>query len=746
MIRKYNKGTKAVFAVLAGVIAIGMVVMILIARNTALKDSDEVPVRTGSIVYDDTNAPVEIIDDGVIRKSIVGNYILESNSQKITLGTHTLVCAPEGIRILGGGYKIDAIGNVENVTDQDLYNTVPEGTLFKMTDRRYLISGEEVHDKDQIFSVPDYMLILMDIVGNARLVSSDMSLKTTQPTTVISGNIEFDIANEKVKMDGQEIHVSALIGSTNEYDSGKIKRIEDPDTPDNIDMTIKGGDGGQGGDGGIGGQGGKGGTGGAGGAGGKGGNGGDGGSGGNGGAGGKGGDGGAAVYAVAGDGGSGGDGGIGGTGGDGGKGGKGGTGGDSSYSVGGQGGEGGQGGQGGTGGEGGEGGQGGTGGESGKGGTGGDGGTGGEGGKGGTGGDGGVGGKGGQGGTGGESGKGGNGGDGGEGGAGGDGGDGGIGGAGGSGGSGGNAGKGGDAGLGEEELHYSVVTLTDLESYSSSSLTASYYFLDYYGELGMAYMDLHDLSDMDFYYIKNGNVYEKVEKGTPGAIHAQIVKERLYDYSGEGRDAYDAYWYFYNQHPERRVSLSTYQNSYVYKNLIQGHDYYVALCTAKSDSDGNTTIEVKDSMTATVRNVSNSLEIKSIADDELVFLLTLDSVAEAENAFIEVCTNDREHGYTPIEGINPITLNPTKNEPKKAVEVGLIMTIKDQNEKGPLYTAFRNNQVIVLKFTNSPNDIPPLTMLSRITSPYYGKGAGNLSKPAEIKSQGYSVTSKPIEE
>lgn len=108
----------------------------------------------------------------------------------------------------------------------------------------------------------------------------------------------------------QTLDLGSLIGTTNTYDSGIYKKIDDPQTPDSIDLTIRGGAGGAGGaggSGGIGGDGGIGGSGGIGGAGGIGGTGGTGGAGGTGGTGGRGGKGG--------DGGAGGAGGMGGNGG-----------------------------------------------------------------------------------------------------------------------------------------------------------------------------------------------------------------------------------------------------------------------------------------------------------------------------------------------------------------------------------------------------------------------------------------------
>lgn len=67
------------------------------------------------------------------------------------------------------------------------------------------------------------------MVGNARLYSNNMSLKTTQPTTVQTGSMVFDIANEVLGIGSQSFDLQRLIGSTNTYDSGIYKTISGRD-------------------------------------------------------------------------------------------------------------------------------------------------------------------------------------------------------------------------------------------------------------------------------------------------------------------------------------------------------------------------------------------------------------------------------------------------------------------------------------------------------------------------------------
>lgn len=290
-VRKFKKATWIVFSMLAAVIAAAFVVMGVTAVRTASAKEPAVELAAGTVIYDSTCTPIQLTETTLVSREN-GVYFLKQSDADIPLGAHTLAYDGSGVRVFGGGYRIDADGSICSVTDQDSFSELGTGAIFKLADRRYAIAASAIADADHVFSADGYLFILMDVVGNARLYSNNMSLKTTQPTTVEGGSITFDIANELMTAGKLTIDLGKLIGTTNTYDSGVYKTIDHPQTPDSIDLTIKGGAGGNGGSGGAGGNGGAGGDGGKGGDGGIGGNGGIGGAGGAGGAGGTGGTGG----------------------------------------------------------------------------------------------------------------------------------------------------------------------------------------------------------------------------------------------------------------------------------------------------------------------------------------------------------------------------------------------------------------------------------------------------------------------
>lgn len=249
---------------LAAVIAAAFVVMGVTAVRTASAKEPAVELAAGTVIYDSTCTPIQLTESTLVSREN-GVYFLKQSDADIPLGAHTLAYDGSGVRVFGGGYRIDADGSICSVTDQDSFSELGTGAIFKLADRRYAIAASAIADADHVFSADGYLFILMDVVGNARLYSNNMSLKTTQPTTVEGGSITFDIANELMTAGKLTIDLGKLIGTTNTYDSGVYKTIDHPQTPDSIDLTIKGGAGGNGGSGGAGGAGGTGGTGGSGG-------------------------------------------------------------------------------------------------------------------------------------------------------------------------------------------------------------------------------------------------------------------------------------------------------------------------------------------------------------------------------------------------------------------------------------------------------------------------------------------------
>jgi len=308
-IRKYSRSTKIAFVLFTGLMFLIFGIFAVAAGHSVAGADAGQDLPAGSVVYDNTHTAISLTSSVNVKRQADGQYLLSADSDIFNLGQHTVAYSNGSMRVFGGGYMVNADGDIRSVNDKDDYLIEKGGSLIKLADRRYLLLCPRIADTKGVFTTENYLYIVMDVVGNARMYSNTLSLRTTQPTTIVAGDLTFDIANELLYIGENEIDMARLIGSTNTYDSGIYKTIDDPQTPDEINLVIRGGDGGDGGSGGAGGAGGAGGQGGDGGDGGDGGAGGDGGSGGSGGAGGVGGAGG--TGGQGGQGGQGGNGGVG---------------------------------------------------------------------------------------------------------------------------------------------------------------------------------------------------------------------------------------------------------------------------------------------------------------------------------------------------------------------------------------------------------------------------------------------------
>ena len=288
-------------------------------------DSSVYAVPAGSIVFDEQDNLVDTTQEGKVEYQWDGKYYLSGvEGGPYCLGKDTVIYDPASaqLKLYGDGYQVFADGTVSEYEGETEVTDMHSSALYKLDDRKYLMTGGVVASLEGTFQSKSYMIVHLDRTGNALLRGMNLNRKTMGPVVLASDALYFDVASELLYYEGSEIDLKQIMGSTNEYKGepvlyaslGIVSPQEEANqtqsqVPQNL--TVIAGNGGKGGSGGGGGGGGKGGKGGEGGKGGIGGFGADGGTGGSGGRGGSGG------YGA--DGGSGGSGGAGGAGGSGGN-------------------------------------------------------------------------------------------------------------------------------------------------------------------------------------------------------------------------------------------------------------------------------------------------------------------------------------------------------------------------------------------------------------------------------------------
>ncbi|MBR3807702.1 MAG: hypothetical protein IKJ15_04950 [Lachnospiraceae bacterium] len=260
-------------------------------------------VPAGSTVYDVDNEYIPVEEDATIYQKKTGVYYLKTSDKDVyTLGTNVVVkdSKTHSVWVYGDLYEIAADGTVSVLSGRNELKNSGQPGLYKLADRKYLMTGNSIASTDKEYSTSEYVYINVYKSGAAVLMNDQSNQNILRPIMLNSEELYLDISSEYAFYNNNLINLKNVIGSTNEYGGDALIYTEGlvddeqyqsaQDTPDVI--TIVGGNGGAGGSGGNGGAGGVGGTGGIGGTGGNGGSGGTGGVGGAGGTGGNGGDGG----------------------------------------------------------------------------------------------------------------------------------------------------------------------------------------------------------------------------------------------------------------------------------------------------------------------------------------------------------------------------------------------------------------------------------------------------------------------
>lgn len=288
--RKLNSSIKKIFIIFGTIVVVASSALGFFAISNATKSKEIYNVSSNCASYDTNGSKVYLSTNATVRRSWNDDWVMKDNNSNVyVLGKNTVIYDEGILKVFGGGYQIVSNSDVNQLPRYFELTELNESGFFKLADRRYLIVGDRIGSgENDPVNASKYLYIVMDKSGNALLLNDTVCYKTKNASSINFDNKIFDIANEKLTLNEENvIDCKTIIGSTNEYNT-----YTDPDfarqrtnsedgnmNPDEIKLDISGGDGGDGGIGGTGGFGGLGGDGGIGGDGGAGGNGGQGGSG-----------------------------------------------------------------------------------------------------------------------------------------------------------------------------------------------------------------------------------------------------------------------------------------------------------------------------------------------------------------------------------------------------------------------------------------------------------------------------------
>lgn len=251
--------------------------------------SDLYAIASGSAVFDNAYNHVDVSAEASVSRSWDKLYTLSLNDSKTTLGKQTVIYEPSSgsVKIFGSGYRLYADGTVSMLDNFTKVDNLSETGFFKLSDRKYLITGSRIWDNVGLVDTSNYLFISLDDAGNARLINDTMNVVAVEEgMTLYSDGLEFVLSSQTATIGEHQVDLTSILGGIAGLGEGSSSTTGAGGEV--YDITVRGGNGGNGGTGGTGGTGGIGGMGGTGGSGGTGGTGGTGGIGGIGGTGGTG--------------------------------------------------------------------------------------------------------------------------------------------------------------------------------------------------------------------------------------------------------------------------------------------------------------------------------------------------------------------------------------------------------------------------------------------------------------------------
>ena len=237
--RKYDIKNKRNIGIIIGISVLIIIMFSLIIKLFLSSDKKEYTVYTGSLVFDKDKSIVKIKENGIIKKKWNNDYYLIYDDKNILLGDSAISYNEDtGEIILYGKYYEIGAGDSIDITDgETVIKNSALTKFYKLADRKYLVVDKEIKSLDGLLSTSEFLMVDLDKVGNATLTNHKVSLKTFSPTTIVTSNYTFDIANEILTYGSNKIDLKKIIGSSNKYTKEDLVPSENTDNGINNGVT-----------------------------------------------------------------------------------------------------------------------------------------------------------------------------------------------------------------------------------------------------------------------------------------------------------------------------------------------------------------------------------------------------------------------------------------------------------------------------------------------------------------------------
>lgn len=236
--RNLAAGNKMRFTMFTFIVII-ILIMLIIAIVMALGyDKTEYQVLSSAFLYDSEYNHIELNNTATVTKKWTGKYYLKEDgtNKEYKLGDYGISYEKtrNSLDLYGTFYQVLANGDVNKLADFNTINSSFEDKFYKMGDRQYLIVARNIRDNTGSLSTSNYLIVIMDKLGNALLLNNEVNAKTIKEMTISTDDYKFDVANEILTFKDEQIHLKNLIGSTNEHKEKENVVDENSITGNNI--------------------------------------------------------------------------------------------------------------------------------------------------------------------------------------------------------------------------------------------------------------------------------------------------------------------------------------------------------------------------------------------------------------------------------------------------------------------------------------------------------------------------------
>lgn len=224
----YNKSkNKVLFVIFVFVVLLIISILILAVYSTKKEEVEEYKISSNTITYDENYDYISINENAILKKEWNDNYYLSYDSNKYVLGTEPVMYnkSKNQVTVYGNIYQVYSNGDINKKSQKTVIGNVSEFQFFKLSDRKYLVIGDSIGNKE--FSTKNYLIVSIDRAGNALLINNEINVKTINPLLINIGSVVFDVANEKLIISEQEIDLKKINGSTNEYVEKEKEKDQD---------------------------------------------------------------------------------------------------------------------------------------------------------------------------------------------------------------------------------------------------------------------------------------------------------------------------------------------------------------------------------------------------------------------------------------------------------------------------------------------------------------------------------------